>query len=138
MKMFYHNLTQTTGERLVYIRSTDIEQKNWTRLLWSIPDEWLYFLSLGHEITIIDKTSNKNGGKVNRIFCPVISDVLNYLLLGQPPINKNLKFHYNCSLSILDSNKSLKKKFTFWRGKITKTVNINGKPIIVNKEPNPI
>lgn len=49
--ILYSNLTQNiSGNRFVYLRSTDVEQMNWERLLWSVPDEMLYFMSLG-EVT---------------------------------------------------------------------------------------
>ena len=55
----YYNLSQHSGERLVYFRSTDVEQNNYHRLLWSVPDEWLYLLSKNKSILVIDKSKKK-------------------------------------------------------------------------------
>ena len=130
--MTYHNLTQNTEGRLVYFRSTDVENKHYHRLLWSVPDEWLYLLSQGEKITLIDKSSN-NTGKIERIFVPVLIDVLRYFLLNLLPKNKNLTYHFCCACQAIREDAMLKKKFTFWRGKIKK-IDIAAKTIKIEKE----
>lgn len=134
----YNNLSQSTKGRLVYIRSTDLEQKNWKRLLWSIPDEMLYFLSIGEKVIIHDITSNHRGGKVKRIFCPVVTDVLNHLYFKDKPLKNNLKFHFNKCLEILSNDISLLRKFVVWKKKIKQKIEIIGEDTIVKKEPNPL
>ena len=134
----YHNLTQNTEGRLVYIRSTDIEQKNWHRLLWSVPDEWLYQMRLGENIEVVDITSNSSGGKIKRIFCPVLADVLNFLFFGHEPVNKRVIQHYQYALTALRADKSLMQKFLFWKGRVKLPVVVFCNPIIVEKEPNPL
>ena len=136
--MDYYNLSQNLTGRLVYIRSTDIEQHNWRRLLWSVPDEWLFLLSKDEEIVINDITSNHNGGKIKKVFCPVLSDVLNYLLFDSPPQYNLFKHHYRDAMAEIDDDNLLKTKFLFWRKKIKKYVTIVGKSILVDKEPNPL
>jgi len=134
MKIYY-NLTQASGNRVVYFRSTDIEQHNYSRLLWSIPDEWLYFLSQGEDILVVDRSSNR--GKIERIFIPVVNDILKSLYLDEFPAYPNLKQHFEMALLALSSDVFLRTKFTFWHGKI-KHVNIIAKTIHVKKERNPI
>jgi len=134
----YHNLSQNTNGRLVYFRSTDIEQMNWHRLLWSIPDEMLYHLSQGKYIRIIDKTTSKRGGKIKRIFIPTINDLLNNLYFDILAKNKNLVNHYLYALETMRKDKSLLTKFLYWREIIFNPVNIIGEDIIVDKEPNPL
>ncbi len=136
--MEYNNLSQNIIGRLVYIRSTDIEQGNWHRLLWSVPDEWLYLMSKGEPIFLTDKTSNSNGGKVKKIFCPVLIDVLNFLFLGIQPVSNCFKWHYQKAMSALNEDKSLKRRFLFWKKKIISPVSVIGKSVIVAKEPNPL
>lgn len=125
-----------TDGRLVYFRSTDIEQKNYHRLLWSIPDEWFYLLATGKEIIVNDISSNKKG-KVERIFLPVLCDILNYLLLDIEPKNKVLSSHFSLAIDEINRDISLKTKIMFWKGKIKKQIIINGLTTIM-KEPNPL
>jgi len=132
----YNNLGQIIKGRLVYFRSTDIEQKNYHRLLWSVPDEWFYLLAKGHRIIVNDISSNKKG-KVERIFIPILCDLLNYILLDKEPINKQLLAHFNIAMNEIDIDSSLRKRITFWRGKINKNIEIIGRTKIA-KEPNPL
>ena len=132
----YNNLGQMINGRLVYLRSTDIEQKNYHRLLWSVPDEWFYLLAKGRKIIVNDISSNKKG-KVERIFLPVLCDVLNYILLDKEPESKRLLAHFNIAVNEIDIDSSLRKRITFWRGKINKKIDIIGKTKIA-KEPNPL
>lgn len=134
----YYNLSQNTKGRLVYFRSTDIEQKNWHRLLWSVPDEILYNLSQGRSIKIVDKTSSIRGGKIKRIFIPVLNDLLNRLYFHRTSINKNLISHLNFALEVIMNDKSLLKKYTFWANQMQVPINIIGEDIFVEKEENPL
>lgn len=118
---------------MCYLRSTDVEQKNWKRLLWSFPDEMLYFLSQDEDIVIIDKSKHKHG-KIEEIFCPVMDDFLNMLYFFTSPKNNHLKPHLEIAFEQL-SDKFLKTKFTFWR-KYMSRVHIIGRTIQVEKEPN--
>lgn len=112
----YGNLTQCPMERNVYFRSTDVEQNNWTRLLWSVPDEWFWLWSQGHEIKLYDK-SIKARGKIERIFIPVLKDLLAYFLFDQNyPVRKNLLCSWARAIQETDSN--IQRKILFWRGKI--------------------
>lgn len=131
--MEYRNLTQCFGERMCYFRSTDIEQKNWKRLLWTFPDEMLYFMSQGEEIIITDKSKKKHN-KIERIFCPVMNDLLNYLYFDTPPEYKILKSHLEKAIDELEDNQ-LRKRFIFWK-KYIKRVKISGRTIQVEKESN--
>lgn len=128
----YYNLTQTTGRRMCYFRSTDIEQKNWQRLLWSVPDEMMYYLSRNKKIQIIDK-STKDKGKIEKIFVPVLNDLLNYIYFNQMPKNKWLKHHFNIAELLLKKDGRLLTKFLFWK-RYVKKIDIEGKTIKVRKE----
>ena len=132
----YNNLGQMIKGRLVYFRSTDVEQKNYHRLLWSVPDEWFYLLAKGNRIIVNDISSNKKG-KVERIFIPVLCDLLNYILLDKEPINKQLLAHFNIAMNEINIDSSLRKRIIFWRKKINKVVDITGNTTI-SKEPNPL
>jgi len=131
--MNFYNLTSMTGPRNCYIRSTDIEQNNWKRLLWSFPDEFLFLFSRGKHVVIIDKSKNKRGGKVERIFVPVMNDLLNLLYFSKAPKHLNLKDHYWRSYDALFSDKSLLTKFRFWENKISE-IKLSAKTIHVRKE----
>ena len=109
----YYNLTQCIGERMVYFRSTDVEQRNYHRLLWSIPDEWFYYLSKGETIKVTDKSSNGRG-KIERIFIPVLNDLLRHYLLGYTPVNLVLIDHYVFAKNAIEDDVSLKRKILFW------------------------
>lgn len=130
----YNNLTQIVTGRLVYFRSTDVEQKNYHRLLWSIPDEWFYLLSKEEKIIIKDKSSNHKG-KIERIFIPVLIDLFNFIYLGLPPKRKDLKYHFDKAIKEIRKDKSLETKLKFWINKIKK-INIQAITKIVKKEPN--
>lgn len=137
MKKTYYNLGQCITFPLVYFRSTDVEQKNYKRLLWSVPDEWLYILSIWWEIYIIDK-SIKDKNKIERIFIPVLNDLLNYLFNNVVPTDKALAHHFAAAYTELLSDNMLMKKFLFWKNKVNNLVKITCKTIKVNKEPNPL
>jgi len=130
--MKYCNLTQNQGSRNCYFRSTDIEQKNWKRLLWSVPDEMLYFMSLGKRIDIVDKAT-KDRNKVERIFVPVLNDLLNWLYFKREPKNRQLIAHFSLAYDEMMWDKMLYTKFKFWKKHIKK-VDIRAKTIRVKKE----
>ena len=130
----YNNLSQMTEGRLVYFRSTDVEQHNFHRLLWSVPDEWLYILSQENTIFVKDKSTHKRG-KIERIFIPTLTDLLSFIYLDKAPENKNLYPHFNKALKALKEDKNLYRKYAFWKGKI-KEVKIKVETIKVDKEPN--
>lgn len=131
--ILYYNLSANAGDRNIYIRSTDVETKRWDKLLLSFPDEALYFLSLGHEIVIQDSCC-KPHGKIERIFCPAMSDFLR-MLTGYPIIHKTLKFHSNKAFEFYNSNKIIKWKYDAFKNKIKKEPIIKGKTIFCEKEP---
>jgi len=112
-EIVYNNLGAASGERNMYIRSTDIEQKNWESLLMSFPDEALYFMSLGKGITIIDKSSNKMG-KVEKIFCPVFQDFLRKIR-REKSINNHLKSHLENAMKAYRSSKAIHRKYEFFK-----------------------
>lgn len=129
--MEYHNLTQSTGTRMCYFRSTDLEQKNWKRLLWSFPDEMLYLMAKGEEIVIIDK-STKPKNKIERIFVPVMNDLLNLLYFNLKPKNKQLSNHFIIAKQELNEVHLLT-KFMYWK-KFIKKVSLTARTIQVEKE----
>ncbi len=133
----YYNLTQCAGERMVYFRSTDVEQKNYHRLLWAVPDEWLFLLSSGANIGVVDKSSN-GSGKIERIFIPTLNDVLNSVFFGHLPTNKRTIAHFHYAMEALERDKSLLTKFKFWRGKVSCMVDIKARTIRVHRETNPV
>jgi len=133
--ILYHNLTQSRGHRNCHFRSTDIEQKNWKRLLWSVPDEMLYFLSQGKEICIIDK-SVKQRNKIERIFVPVLNDILNWLYFKKEPEHKALKHHFARAKICLMADVSLMTKFRFWKKFIKDHVEIKARTVKVERELN--
>ena len=129
----YYNLTASKGKRCVYFRSTDVEQHNYHRLLWSVPDEWLYLLSQNKQIMIIDKSSNKRG-KIERIFIPVLNDFLTNFCTTFQPIHLRFKHHFWMCYDAIRNDKSLYTKYKFWQDKIKNPVNIKAKTIHVKKE----
>lgn len=134
--MKYFNLSQCTGPRMVYFRSTDVEQKNYHRLLWSVPDEWLYLLMTGQEIEVIDQSSNR--GKIEHIFIPVLNDVINYMSGAAEPKARHLKACFLLALDALNRDSSLNKKFEFWTKRIKHAVAIRAKTVHVDRELNPL
>lgn len=133
-EIVYHNLTQAIGDRLVYFRSTDIEQGNYRRLLWCIPDEWFYLLYKGNSILVVDKSSN-GIGKIEKIFIPVLNDVLNWLYYREKPRYKKFAAHFMWALNEVQNDRMLHTRMMFWADKI-KRVRIKGKTIRVKKESN--
>lgn len=59
----YDNLSQSLGGRACYFRSTDVEQMNYERLLWSIPDDWFYQWYKGNIIEFHEVTTKGHGVK---------------------------------------------------------------------------
>ena len=116
---------------MMYIRSTDIEQKNWEFLLLSFPDEALYYMTLGHEIVIEDKC-NKKHGKIQRVFAPAFSDFLRWLIKKET-VNKSIIYHIECAIQAYKKNKLVKRKYDFFRHKL-KTCSVSGKTVYVEKE----
>jgi len=135
MRVVYNNLGQITGHRMCYFRSTDIEQHNYHRLLWSVTDEMLYYISKGHGIVIKEKSIKKHG-KIERIFIPVLNDLINYLYFDKPPIYKHLKHHFAYAVDAVDKDNALSRRFVFWGNRTKREANIRCKTIKVNKEPN--
>ena len=131
-KVVYHNLGACSGHRNMYIRSTDIEQKNWERLLMSFPDEALFFMTKSKNIIIIDKCSKKKG-KVQRIFCPVMTDFFR-CLKGYNIKNKILEEHLGLAINAYNNNKNLFRKYKFFKDKIN-TIRVRGRTIYMKKEP---
>jgi hypothetical protein len=101
-KIVYKNLGANFGDRMIYIRSTDIESKRWDKLLLSFHDEALYFMTKGYKIIIEDRCSKKIG-KVQRIFCPAMTDFLR-ILKGFLPQKKLIKGHTKMAIDAYKSN----------------------------------
>jgi len=135
--MIYYNLTQCSGDRVVYFRSTDIEQKNYERLLWSVPDEWFFLFYKGEPIHVVDKSTHKRG-KIERIFIPVLNDLLNAMWFGDKPKNTNLSEHFLFASKTIHDCKNLRRRFDFWFKKISNRIIITCATIKVDKEDNPI
>ena len=132
MKIIYNNLGARSGNRMIYIRSTDIECKNWKFLLMSFPDEALYFMTLGYDIEIHDNSSNASG-KIERIFCPAFSDFLR-VLRQEPCENKNVKAHTEYAYEAYKKNKDIKRKYDFFKNKL-KSTTVRGVTHVFTKEP---
>ena len=127
-KVVYHNMTQAFGPRLCYFRSTDVEQKNYHRLLWSVTDEMLYLsLVKGMKIVVIDR-STKPKNKIHRVFLPVLESVLN----GTGA--KHLAASKEQAARALDSDVSLKTRFEFWRKRARHKAVFQGRTIRVKRE----
>jgi len=131
-KVVYSNLGANSSDRNMYIRSTDIENANWISLLASFPDEALYFMTKGKKVVIIDKSSKKVG-KVQKIFCPIMSDFLKYLRREEPQ-NKRLKYHMERALHAYHTQNFLKRKYQFFRKRL-KTTEVVGRTIKCKGEP---
>ena len=135
----YYNLTQALplvkyNARLCYLRSTDVEQQNYERLLWSVPDEMLYFLAKGQSVEIIDASKHKRG-KIERIFVPVLSDLLRFVWFNERPKNKRLLNHYARALNTLLTNKLLLTKFSFWKNFcISAKINLKAKTVRISSK----
>jgi len=130
-KIVYKNLSANSGHRMMYIRSSHIESKNWEMLLLSFSDEALYFMTLGYKIVIKDKSHYKKG-KIERVFCPVMTDFLRTLCKLRP-INNNLKYHLESALYAYRTNKNIKKKYDFFKNKLNNP-EVQGRTIKVKKE----
>lgn len=131
----YYNLSQCHGDRVVYFRSTDVEQKNYHRLLWSVPDEWLYLLYNGCEILVVDASKHRKG-KIERVFIPVLNDLLNTKAFGTPPEHTNLVDCFVSAQNALKHDKALDKKYRFWTRRLRYEVDIKALTIRVAIEPN--
>lgn len=136
-QIWYRNLTQeipniTPINRLCYFRSTDVEQKNYERLLWSVPDEILFQLAKGYLIIITD-SSTKTKGKIERIFIPVLKDILNYLWFGMGRTGSSPE-HHNFALEALEKNNSLKQKFLYWKNYAEHPVKLTAKTNRIERE----
>lgn len=132
MEIYYNNLGANCGERMMYIRSTDVESKNWKSLLMSFPDEALYFMTKGYKIIIIDKSSNKKG-KIEKIFCPAFQDFLRFLRKEEPK-NKIIKDHVKFAIHAYENDKDIKRKYNFFKNKIRNT-EVSGITRVYDKEP---
>ncbi len=136
-KIFYYdNLSQCRGDRMVYLRSTDVEQHNYHRLLWSVPDEWLYLLSIDQIIEVRDKSGNQ--GKIEHVFVPVLRDLLNALYCNLSPAAKHLREHYHWAWKALREDSSLLTKYKYWKNKIQSPTQIRGQTIKISRETNPL
>jgi hypothetical protein len=123
-----------TCPRFVYFRSTDIEQKLYDRLLWSVPDEMLFFLARGFEVYVVD-CSTKKYGKVERIFIPVLRDLLEFLWFKKEVREKKLKEHFRIALETLERNQLLKTRFLIWRKHLnTEEVRLKALTVKVKRE----
>lgn len=130
-KIVYANLGANCGERSMYVRSTDIEQKNWESLLMSFPDEALYYMTKGKKIVIIDKSGNK--GKVQHIFCKAFQDFLRRIKYEDIKFPE-IKDHTALALQAYRKNKSIHRKYEFFKYRL-KTLMVVGRTIRMNKEP---
>ncbi len=131
-KIIYKNLGANSGERMMYIRSTDIESKNWEKLLLSFPDEALYFMSKGNKIVIEDRCS-KGRGKIQRIFAPAMTDFLRHLA-GLKPLHKNLQHHTAFAIAAYKRDKIIGWKYGFFKDKLN-NYTVRGRTIKMKKEP---
>jgi hypothetical protein len=82
---------------------------------------------------LIDKSSNSRG-KIEHIFVPTLKSILDYYVLGitQKPQHPQ---HYSWACEALESDKSLYRKYIFWKGKLSMCP-IIVRTIKVKKEPN--
>ena len=138
--MTYYNLTQAApadyfSARSCYFRSSDVEHKHWSRLLWSVPDEMLFLLAKGVKIRIYDK-STRNKGKIETVFCPVLMELLNYLWLGaaRGKLLRNFEPHFDHALKATNRNALLKDRFLFWKPFAKKKVEVYGFTEKIKKE----
>jgi hypothetical protein len=127
-KVVYHNMTQCFGPRLCYFRSTDVEQKNYHRLLWSVTDEMLYLsLIKGQKIVVIDR-STKRRNKIHRVFLPVLESFLNATYAQHLSASKR-----QMEAALL-ADPSLKTRFDFWRTRARHKAVFRGRTISVRRE----
>lgn len=137
--MIYYNLTQCADVegRKCYLRSTDVEQMNWRRLLWCTPDEMLFELATGGPVTIIDRSSNGRG-KIERIFVPVMVDVLRWIWFDESPSFRQYAAHYEAALAEIGKDRMLHTRLAYYRRLTTwKLVLLFGQTWHVEKEANP-
>ena len=135
----YLNLTQglssgIEGSHLVYLRSTWVEQKNYRGLLWSVPDEMLFYLSQGDQIVITDYSKHPRG-KIERIFCPTLKALLENIWIGKK-YKIFCQAHLEYAFEVLTRDNSLKTKYFFWKpwGKQLKQIRLIGQTIKISKE----
>ena len=131
-KIVYKNLGANSGERMIYIRSTDIEQKRWDKLLLSFTDEALFHMTMGRKIVIEDKCCKKYG-KIQRIFAPALTDFLRWLV-GLRPLHNNLKDHLQMAIMAYSENKIVKAKYDFFKKKLN-NYTVRGRTIYMKHEP---
>lgn len=138
MKIVYKNLSANWGkdnERHIYIKSTDIEQKRWDKILLSFPDEALFFIAKGYKIVIEDRSSQPRGyGKIQRIFAPAMTDFLRYLV-GLEPLYPQVKDHTNMAIEAYKNNKVIQIKYNFFKKKFFNAPYVRGRTIKVKIEP---
>ena len=139
MEIKYSNLTQNPdGNRLVYIRSSWVECRNWKGLLWSVPDEMLYHLARGDRVEIIDASKHKKG-KIERIFVPVLKRFLEEIWLGKHQ-KFNIKTHLDDAFLAYRSDSSLRARYHFWK-ELTEGLNeikLSGSTVKLNRESSKI
>ncbi len=127
-KVVFHNMTQSFGSRLCYFRSTDVEQKNYHRLLWSVTDEMLYLsLMKGKKIVVIDR-STKRQNKIHRVFLPVLMALLNGSDVAHLAASRAQ------AAQALDADQSLRTRFEFWRKRARHKAVFRGRTIQVRRE----
>lgn len=131
-KIVYKNLGANSGDRMIYIRSTDIEQKRWDKLLLSFTDEALFHMTMGRKIVIEDRC-NKPQGKVQRIFAPAMTDFLRYLCKLRP-LHNNLKDHLQMAIRAYLENPIVKSKYDFFKKKLN-NYTVRGRTIYMKSEP---
>ena len=117
--IIYCNLSHWLCNRVVYLKSTDIEQMHYERLLWSIPDDWFYQWYKKNTIVLKEKSTHIDGGKIIRIFIPVLIDLFRKIYFNQDElVNKKFINHFNLAYQTLTSNKLLYTKYMYWKGLI--------------------
>ena len=137
--MIWNNLSQCADMegRKCYLRSTDVEQMHWRRLLWSVPDELLFELAAGRAAEIVD-ISKKRAGKIERIFCPVFMDVLFHVWFDEPPISTKFRAHYQAALRELEADTLLRSRYEYWGRLLPDGIALGVRTIQVPREPNPL
>lgn len=135
--MRFYNLSQcaTQTGRKIYLRSTDIEQRHWRRLLWSMPDEALMELALGGMVEIVDM-STKQCGKIERICIPVLLDVLRQLWFREPPVSPMYRAHFHKAMREIEADTLLRSKYEYWKRLVPYQIDLRAVTIQVEREPN--
>jgi len=120
--------------RYCYIRSTDIEQHNYKKVLVSVPDDMLFNLSQGNQVLIIDASGNNS--KVINTFIPAFRNFLDKIWgLNVLEENGRVRFHIEQMFSTYYKDKDVQRKYDiFKKFLLARTIKLYGYVYKIKRE----